>query len=213
MFKVSARRPGSTPAPAAASRTVATATPSPDASAFASVLRRWAKAARTTASKRRSSARSTRGAGSGARRSTADSTFGGGRNARGGLVHVDRGERRAQALDQRAVHLERERASGAPGELAGQGALAGSDLDDQIRRRRRHEVDDRARDPGIAQEVLAERAALERSRRWRWTVPRDRIPPHTDCADRRAARSASSAACTSRVRACVAARSPLLSIT
>src|SRR5437867_1209695 len=84
MFSVSARRPGSTPAPAAASRAAPTARPSPEASALASVFRRWAKAARTTASKRRSSARATRGAASGARRSTADSTFGGGRKAPGG---------------------------------------------------------------------------------------------------------------------------------
>src|SRR5262249_10657623 len=77
MSKVSALRPGSTPALAAASRAAPTGRPRPAVSAFAKVLRRWAKAARTTASNRCSSASGTGGVASGVKRSTADSTFGG----------------------------------------------------------------------------------------------------------------------------------------
>src|SRR5438094_342761 len=131
MFKVSARRPGSTPALVAASRVAPTDRPRPAARALARVFRRWAKAARTTASKRCSSSRSTRGAGRGRRRRTADSTFGGGRNA-----------------------------AGAARQLAGQRPLPGPDLDREVGGGRRDEVHDRARHARIAQKVLAERVTL-----------------------------------------------------
>ena len=48
IVRVSARRPGSTPAVVAARRTTSSGSPSPPASAFARVLRRCANAARTT---------------------------------------------------------------------------------------------------------------------------------------------------------------------
>ena len=47
-----------------------------------------------------------------------------------------------------------------PGQLVGQRAFAGADLDDEVARGRRDEIDDGAGDAGVAQEVLAERPAL-----------------------------------------------------
>src|SRR5207245_10364646 len=54
--RVSARRVGSMPAAVAARRTTSSGRPSPAPRAFASIFRRWAKAARSTVSKRRGTA-------------------------------------------------------------------------------------------------------------------------------------------------------------
>src|SRR6266446_6392680 len=88
MFKVSARRPGSTPALVAASRVAPTDRPRPAAMALARVFRRWAKAARTTALKRVGSAIGTGGAARTRRWMAAESTWGGGLKAPGGTVNA-----------------------------------------------------------------------------------------------------------------------------
>src|SRR5690606_13553249 len=77
----SARAPGSTPAAAIASA------PASAASALRRVLRRWPKAARTTAAKRAGSSIPASPAGRGRSRTTAESTLGAGRKAPGGTVN------------------------------------------------------------------------------------------------------------------------------
>src|SRR2546425_1444280 len=82
--------------------------------------------------------------------------------ARVGLDHLDRRNAGAQPRDEPAIDLESDDAAGAARELARERALAGADLDDEVPPRGRDEVDDRAGDPGVAEEVLAERAPPSR---------------------------------------------------
>jgi hypothetical protein len=78
--------------------------------------------------------------------------------ARVGIQDLDAGKgARSEARREVRIDLERHHAPGALSELRGERALSRTDLDHEIARGRRHEIDDRARDAGVAQEVLAER--------------------------------------------------------
>ena len=61
-----------------------------------------------------------------------------------------------------AIDLEGHDPPGAAHELPRERALAGADLDDEVRGRGGDEIDDRARDAGVAEKVLAEGTPLSR---------------------------------------------------
>ena len=122
--------------------------PRPAARAFARLLRRWPKAARTTAAKRAGSATGTGGARCATRCSTADSTWGGGLKAPGGT------EKARRAAD-RHLGQHGERAVGLPA------GLGGHALGHLLLEHERHLVDgrggglDQGRQDGLAHAVRA----------------------------------------------------------
>src|SRR5262249_60167228 len=125
--------------------------------------------------------------------------------SRVGVQHLDRGEARSEGRAERSIDLERHDPAGAAGEDPGQGAVARPDLDDDIGRRRRDEIDDGPGDRAITQEVLTEGAALVLRRHGRSSLG----------AGYRAVRAASSSmsvAKTRRTCSAVASRSPELSM-